>query len=244
MIKAESLIYGIDLKLNKLSGLTHQSIPVENKIIALNIAQIKLIKKKLSSLNQLGVGFDGSKKRYQDLEVLIESASDHPLPLLLKDKYLNRWSSDLRPEVLTPNYMFFVDGYILADKGACKDHLIYINSKLIKHGSVSTLLENPSYNPSFEYQETFCTLANDEISTYTDGTFTPKMLYLSYIRYPISMDYVGYVNFDGKESTIVDSELASYLEEELLTFTVFELGADIEDPSVVQLDQARTTKDE
>lgn len=244
MIKAESLIYGIDLKLNKLSGLTHQSIPVENKIIALNIAQIKLIKKKINPLNQLGVGFDGNKKRYQDLEVLIESQSDHQLPIVLKDKYLNRWSSDLRPEALTPNYMFFVDGYILANKGQCKDHLVYINSHLTKHGSVSTLLENPSFNPSFEYQETFCTLSNDTISVYTDGTFTPTSLWLSYIRYPRMIDFEGYVNFDNKESTTVESELASYLEEELLNFAIFELGADIEDPMIVQLDQARTSKDE
>lgn len=244
MIKTESLIYGIDLKLNKLSGLTHQSIPVENKVIALNIAQIKLIKKKVDPFNQMGVGFDGNKKRYQDLQVLVEESSKHKLSISLQDKYLNRWSSDLTPEKLTPNYMFFVDGYILADKGECKDHLVYINSHLIKHGSVSTLLENPSFNPSFEYQETFCTLSNDTISIYTDGTFTPTSLNLSYIRYPKVIDYVGYVNFDNVESTIVDSELPGYLEEELLNFAVFELGADIEDPSVIQLDQARTNKDE
>lgn len=244
MIKAESLIYGIDLKLNKLSGLTHQSIPVENKVIALNIAQIKLIKKKVDPFNQLGVGFDGNKKRYQDLEVLIEEASKHKLAITQQDIYLNRWSSDLTVPSLTPNYMFFVDGYILADKGKCKDHLVYINSHLTKHGSISTLLENPSFNPSFEYQETFCTLSNDTISVYTDGTFTPTSLWLSYIRYPRRIDFEGYVGFDGKESTTVDSELADYLEEELLNFAVFELGADIEDPAVIQLDAQRTAKDE
>lgn len=244
MIKTESLIYGIDEKLNKLSGLTHQSIPVENKVRALNIAQIKLIKKKMNPLNQLGVGFDGNKKRYQDLEVLIEDASKHQLPVTLADKYLNRWSSDISPKALTPNYMFFVDGYVLADKGNCKNRLVYINSHLTKHGSISTLLENPSFNPSFEYQETFCTLSSDFISIYTDGTFTPTSTNLSYIRYPKLMDYVGYVNFDNTESTTVDCELASYLEEEILNFAVFELGADIEDPSVVNLDQARTSKDE
>ena len=244
MIKTESLIYGIDEKLNKLSGLTHQSIPIENKIRALNIAQIKLIKKKMNPLNQLGVGFDGNKKRYQDLSVLIEDASKHQLPVTLQDEYLNRWSSDLTPDKLTPNYMFFVDGYVLADKGACKNRLVYINSRLTKHGSVSTLLENANYRPSFEFQETFCTLSSGTISIYTDGTFTPTSINLSYMRYPVPMDYVGYVNFDGDESTTVDCELVNYLEEEILNFAVFELGGDIEDPSVVQLDQARTSKDE
>ena len=244
MIKTESLIYGIDEKLNKLSGLVHQEIPIENKVRALNRAQTKLILKKISPLNPLGVGFEGSKKRYQDIEVLVEDSSDHQLPITEKDKYLNRWSSDLSPEKLTPNYMFFVDGYILADKGACKDRLIYINSKLTKHGNVSTLLENPSFCPSFEYQETFCTLAKGSISIYTDGTFTPTSLYLSYIRQPIQMDYTGYVNFDGTDSKVVDCELAAYLEEELLDLAVFEIAAAIEDTPVVQLDQARRQQEE
>ena len=244
MIPIQSLIYGIDTKLNKLSGLSHQSIPVENKIQALNRAQIRLINKKLSPNNVLGLGFDASKKRYQDLEVLVEEASKHKLPITEKDTYLNRWSSDLSPTALTPNYMFFVDGYILADKGKCTNHLVYINSHLIKHGSVAILLENPSFVPSFEYQETFCTLSSDSISIYTDGTFTPTSLYLSYIRYPIKMDYEGYIGFDGNESTNVDCELAGYLEEELLDYAVFELGADIEDPAVVQLEQERERLDE
>lgn len=242
MIKAESLIYEIDLKLNKLSGLAHQSIPVENKVIALNNAQLKLIIKKLSSNNTLGLGFDGSKKRYQDLEVLVEPASKHKLSVTLADTYINRWSSDLTE--LDPNYMFFVDGYLLADKGGCTGRVVYINSHLTKHGSVSILLENPSFCPSFEYQETFCTLSSDLINTYTDGTFTPTSLYLSYIRYPKKIDYVGYVNFDGSDSVIQDCELADYLKEELLDFAVFELGADIEDPAVVQIAPEREKREE
>ena len=244
MIPTQSLIYGIDIKLNKLSGLAHQSIPVENKIQALNRAQIRLIKKKLSPNNILGLGFDASKKRYQDLEVLVENASDHQLPVTLKDPNLNRWSSDLSSPALTPNYMFFVDGYLIANKGACTNRVIYINSHLIKHGSVSILLENPSFVPSFEYQETFCTLSSDTISVYTDGTFTPTSLYLSYIRYPKYIDYVGYVGFNGNASATVDCELAGYLEEELLDMAVFELGADIEDPAVIQLAGERDKVDE
>jgi hypothetical protein len=242
MIKAESLIYGIDLKLNKLSGLAHQSIPVENKVIALNAAQVKLIIKKIDENNQLGLGLDGNKKRYQDLEVLIEPASKHQMKLSLEDKNLNRWSSDLKE--LDPNYMFFVDGYLIASKGDCKGRIIYLNSDLIKHGSVTTLLENPSYVPSFEYQETFCTLSSNTIEIYTDGTFTPEFLYLSYIRYPIEIDYEGYVKFDGTESEIQDSELESYLYEELLDLAILELGIDTDNPTVVQVAELRKNNDE
>ena len=44
MIPVDSLLYKIDQKLNKLSTNSHQQIQLEDKILALNEAQIKLIK--------------------------------------------------------------------------------------------------------------------------------------------------------------------------------------------------------
>jgi len=43
MIPVDSLLYKIDQKLNKLSTNEHQQIQLEDKILALNEAQIKLI---------------------------------------------------------------------------------------------------------------------------------------------------------------------------------------------------------
>lgn len=50
MIPVDSLLYKIDQKLNKLSTNEHQQIQLEDKILALNEAQIKLIKQKLMEL--------------------------------------------------------------------------------------------------------------------------------------------------------------------------------------------------
>lgn len=249
MIYTADLIYEIDQKLNKLSGLDHQSIQIEDKLIALNNGQIKIVKKKLNPQNVLGVGFDGNKKRYEDLEFLVEPANKHVIEgddpqkgLILTDPFLNKWSSDL--STLTPNYMFFVDGYLIANKGNCKGRIIYLNSHLIKHGSVTTLLNNPSWVPSFEYQEAFCTLSSKRIEVFTDGTFTPTQLYLSYIRYPVQMDYEGYVNSQGEDSNIVNCELPYYMKEELLDATVLELGIETENPTIAQVAQLRQANDE
>jgi len=81
MIPVESLLYKIDLRLNKVAALEHQVIPLENKILALNEAQLKLVKLKIDPNNPLGLGLDSFKKRYEDLEVLVESQSGHPLTL-------------------------------------------------------------------------------------------------------------------------------------------------------------------
>lgn len=232
MIPVDNLLYGIDQKLNKLSTLTNQQIPVEDKILAINKGQITLVLKKLNPNNILQLGFEANKKRYDDLQVLIEPAHKHRLELEEKDKTLNKWSANL--ELLKPTYMFYVDGYILADKKECRERVVYINHALTKHGDVTTLLNNTNYKPSFEYQETFNTLTSNNIDVYTDGTFTPTALYISYLKYPVEVDIEGYIKIDGTPSKRQDSILPSYLEEELLNWTVLELGFSTENIPATQ----------
>jgi len=243
MIQIDSLLYKIDQKLNKLSTNEHQQIQLEDKILALNEAQIKLIKQKVDGISIVsGLGFDSFKKRYEDLQKLIEHYEDHQLSLVLVNATLNQWAASI--ENLEPKYMFYNDSYILADKGRCINHIIRINQDLAKHGDVQLLLTNEHYKPSFEYQETFNFLSSDEISIFTDGTFTPTKLYLSYLRYPQYIDKAGYIKFDGTESTDVDCELEEYLEDELLDLTVQNLAMYTENASAVQSAQFRIQTNE
>ena len=237
MILVESLLYKIDLKLNKVAALEHQIIPLENKILALNEAQLKLVKLKMDPNNPLGLGLDSFKKRYEDLEVLIEPMRDHPLALSLTDPDLNKWTADLT--LLSPQYMFYIDSYIIASKGECTDKIIYVNKDLVKHSDIISLLINTNYRPSFEYEETFSSIGQFNLSIYTDGTFTPKTIYVSYIRYPQKIDFPGYIKFDGTASARVDSELPEYLEDELLNLTIQELAMDTENNPAVQYTQER-----
>lgn len=243
MIKVDSLLYKIDQKLNKLSTNEHQQIQLEDKILALNEAQIKLIKQKVDGISIVsGMGFDAFKKRYEDLQRLVEHYNDHPLSLNLVDTKINQWAASI--ENLSPRYMFYVDSYIIATKGRCKDRMIWINKDLAKHGDLQFLLNNENYKPSFEYQETFNLLSSDEISIFTDGTFTPTKLYLSYIRYPEYIDKEGYVKFDGSDSTDNDCELEEYLEDELVDLTVQNLAMYTENASAVQSAQFRIQTNE
>ena len=230
MISVDSLLYKIDQKLNKLSTNVHQQIPLEDKIIALNEAQIRLIKQKMDSE-------DASKKRYEDLQKLYEQYEDHPLSLSLANTELNKWVASLSG--ISPAYMFYEDSYILADKGICKDRKIWINKELAKHGDVSLLLNNSHYKPSFEYQETFNIISSDEIAIFTDGTFTPTTLYLSYIRYPKYIDKTGYIKLDGSASVTQDCELKAYLEDELVDLAVQGLAMYTENAGAMNTAQAR-----
>lgn len=243
MISVDSLLYKIDQKLNKLSTNEHQQIQLEDKILALNEAQIKLIKQKVDGFSTLsGLGLDSFKKRYEDLQSLVVNYAHQPLNLTLKNVQLNQWFAYLHE--LAPKYMFYIDSYVLANKGKCKDRVIWINKDLAKHGDISLLLNNDHYKPSFEYQETFNFLSSDEISVFTDGTFKPTKIYISYMRYPVYINKEGYVMLDGQDSYNQDCELETYLEDELLDLTVQNLAMYTENASAVQSAQYRIQTNE
>lgn len=214
MIKTEALLYKLDLRLNKLASNEHQSIPLENKILILREAIISLIKRKMEPNNPLQVGFDANKKRIHDLQSLIEKAEDHPLEIEEIDERTNKWGAELI--ALIPCPMFLVSGYIIADKDECKDRVVVFDPLLSKHADISLLLKNSDYSPSFEYQETLSSLSGDTLEVYTDGTFTPTMVYVSYIKYPDKIDFEGYCDFDGIPSSTIDLDLPYYLEDEIL----------------------------
>jgi len=243
MIPVDSLLYKIDQKLNKLSTNIHQQINLEDKILALNEAQIKLIKQKVDGFSVIsGMGLDAFKKRYEDLQSLVITYNHQPLKLKLKNKELNQWFANIH--LLDPKYMFYIDAYVIADKGVCKDRKIWINRDLAKHGDLQFILNNDHYKPSFEYQETFNFLSTDEISIFTDGTFTPKHIYMSYMRYPVYIDKTGYVRFDGTDSVDQDCELELYLEDELVDLTVQNLAMYTENAAAVQSAQFRIQTNE
>lgn len=243
MIPVDSLLYKIDQKLNKLSTNEHQQINLEDKILALNEAQIKLIKQKVDGTNTVnGLGLDAFKKRYEDLQSLTVAYNNGELPLTLKNAELNQWAANIHD--LDPKYMFYIDSYVLADKGRCTDRKIWINRDLAKHGDLQYCLNNTHYRPSFEYQETFNFLSSDEISIFTDGTFIPTKIYISYMRYPVYINKAGYIMLDGLPSVDQDCELETYLEDELLDLTVQALAMYTENMSAVQSAQMRIQTNE
>lgn len=242
MISVDSLLYKIDQRLNKLSTNAHQQIQLEDKLLALNEAQIKLIKTKVGQNNNYRLGFDAFKKRYQDLQFLVENFEDHKLTPKLSDKFLNKYIASIVD--ITPKFLFYVDSYVLADKGNCKNQILYTNLDLVKHADITLLLNNSNYKPSFEFRETIIDISSDEIHVYSDGTFSPKSLYLSYIRYPKEIDKEGYIKFDNTDSTNQDCELENYLEDELLDLTVENLAMYTDNQLAAQAAEVRNKTNE
>jgi hypothetical protein len=212
MILVDSLLYKLDQRLNRLATTIHQNIPLEDKILVLNDAQLKLIKSKVSGIFLAG-GLESFKKRYEDLSILIEGykklkvKEDNTGPVLT----YKASRKDIKPEML-----FFLGGYVDATKGKCENQKLWLNQGLVKHGDITLLLNTPDFKPSFEYRETFCSVGGDSITVYTDGTFKVNNLFIVYVRYPQKIDKAGYIGFDGTPSVDSNCELPEYLETELL----------------------------
>lgn len=240
MIDVKELLYDIDLKLNKIGSNEHQNIELENKIIALNDAQINLIKTKFSGNNIFKIGLDGFQKRYNDLEILVEK--DKYIDLKNDSNPLKSYSGDLND--LDPKYMLGIPGteYILADKGSCKDHIIEVLQ--VRHGDINRVLGNTTMNPSFEWQQVPGTISSHKWQVYTDGTFTPTKFYLWYVRYPISVDFEGYTHLDGTASTIVNSELPYFLKEEIVDIAVRNLALFTDNQGAAQAAQLKIQNNE
>lgn len=235
MIDVKELLYDIDLKLNKVGANEHQNIPLEDKVIALNDAQISIVKSKFSENNIFRMGIDSNQKRVNDLEMLIEK--NKFLPLKNDNNPLNSWSANL--DLLKPEYMLGIPGseYILASKGDCKNNALVVNQ--IKNSDVQVMMNNTNTRSSFEYQEVLGTISGHRYEIYTDGSFIPGKFYLSYVRYPQKVDYEGYTHFNGAASQIVNSELPYYLKEEIVEVAVRNLALATENVNAVQASQIK-----
>jgi hypothetical protein len=232
MIPILNILVGIDDRLNKNSNLEQQSIPVETKITVANQMQDKLILKKLGLNNNYQLGLDAFKKRYEDLQVLVVNYEKQLVTKTPEDLF-NSYSMSVTN--LTNSFLMPIDLYVTSTKGKCENRILNIID-IIKHGDVQTKLNSPHFVPSFNYQESLASISSNNIYIYPDkeNSFVINSLYITYLRYPIQMDYTGYIHLNGTPSTTVDCELDAYLENELLDLIVEQLAKNTANQEVVQ----------
>jgi hypothetical protein len=87
---------------------------------------------------------------------------------------------------------------------------------LIRQNDLSTLYFDANFSPSYEWRSTFATIGQDNIIVYTDGSFELEYVYLTYLRYPKSIDSEGYIKIDGTDSVNQDCELPYYAKSDIL----------------------------
>lgn len=213
MIPVQELIYEFKLSLNKMDRQDNVLVPLEDILVYLNQSQLSWIKTKIGENNIYKDGYEATRKRIDDLQIL--KVNNHSLQLTKTTDVLYKgYKADLK---LIPDYMLFVMAHAGATKQGCQAGLTI---DLIRQNDLSNMYFDANFGPSYEWRTTLATIGEDNIIVYTDETFELQNLYLTYLRYPKPIDSEGYIKLDGQDSISRDCELPYYAKQDIVDLAV------------------------
>lgn len=215
----------IKLRLNKLASNDYDNIPDWQIIEAFNKGVVNWCRRNLAGTNILKEGDEASKRRIDDLQILLTPS---PIKLNKKDLF---YESDPLPT----NYMEWKRISVKASADCCnkKPMVVY----LAEEANVDNLLRDDLKNPNIEWGETFCTLINNKIRVYTNNDFDLSDAVLTYYRQPRKIEIQGVSNpYTGTISTTdVTCEFKDDLVEVFIDEAAKILASDIESITQVQI---------
>ena len=210
MIPVQELVYDFKLNLNKVDRQDNVLMAVENIVNFLNQAQFSWIKTKIGENNLYRDGYEATRKRIDDLQVL--KVNNYALNLVKHDDVLFQGYRGSLKDV--KDYMMFVMCRTTASKQDCKATLTV---DLIRQNDLSNLYFDANFGPSYEWRSTIATIGEDNIILYTDGSFELDKVFLTYLRNPKQIDIEGYIKLDGKDSVNQDCELPYYAKQDIVS---------------------------
>lgn len=173
------LLLKIKLRLNKIDSQDYDNIEAHYILEAFNKAQIEWARKQLHGNNIFREGDEGSKRRIDDLNVLLKKTN---YPITKKDLYYET-------DPLPADYMYFKRVVIDGAKDCCKSRLFVVY--LAEQDNVSLLLRDVNKKPDFNFAETFCTIMSNRVQVYTNNEFDINNLSLSYYAIPVRVTKTG-----------------------------------------------------
>lgn len=177
-----TIILKIKQRLNKLSSNDYDNIEPWQMIEAFNKGQVEWCRRNLHGSNTKQEGDEGSKRRIDDLQVLLQES-----PITMQNRQLYFEGP------LPGDYFEWKRVQAKGTNACCTDPrrmVIY----LAEEGNVDELLRDVNKRPSFEWAETFCTLKNGQLRIYTDEKFAIQDARLSYYRQPRRIEIAGVIN--------------------------------------------------
>lgn len=219
----------IKQRLNKLDSNDYDNLQCWQYVEAFNKAQLDWVRRQLHGGNQYREGDEQTKRRIDDLQVLLTEI----------DLTVNREN----PEVyftnqIPENYLEYKRLDVEGEKN-CKASL---NSKLIETANVNDYENDYFLSPNFEWRETFHTLQGNKFNIYSDGTFTISDASLLYYRKPRPISLAGCEDIEGNVTGDVNPEFKDDIVEVLIDEAVSILASDIESPNQMISAENRVTK--
>jgi len=170
-------------RLNKLASNDYDNIEKWQVVEAFNKAQVEWSRRQLHGGNQYKEGDEFSKRRIDDLQVLLQEL---PLTGTQTDTY---FETDNFP---IDDYMEYKKVSAEAKDECCPDNRpmqIY----LAEEANVNLILRDTLKRPDFEWAETFCTLIGNRIRIYRRDFDIINPVF-TYYRRPIYIEFAGYLN--------------------------------------------------
>ncbi len=96
-------------------------------------------------------------------------------------------------------------------------------------------------NPSFDASETFITVSSDRLQVYKTD-FTLSSVFLTYYRYPKSIDIAGYTTINQTPSTTIDPELVDEYVNEIIDWCATDVDRIFKDPNSYSLSVDRLNR--
>ena len=214
-------------RLNKLDSQDYDNIEPWQIVESFNKAQLEWCRRNLHGNNLYKEGDELSKRRIDDLQVLLVEL---PLTGNQNDVY---FQSDNFPD--KEIYLEYKRVNVSAVTECCPDPrpmTVY----LAEEANVNIILRDSLKNPSFEWAETFCTLINGQIRIYKNEDFTLVDPSFTYYRQPVKIEIAGYVDpYTGVTSAVdVKPEFKDDLVELMIDDAVAIISGDIADFTQMQ----------
>jgi hypothetical protein len=214
-------------RLNKLASNDYDNIECWQIVEAFNKAQVEWVRRQLHGNNMFREGDEMSKRRIDDLQILLEEVN-------LPGTQLNNF---FESTAIPANYMEFKRISAFATSECCpepRSMTVY----LAEESNVDLLMRDPLKRPDYEWAETYCTWLGNNIRVYRRD-FNITTVNLTYYRQPTLIEIAGCQNpYNGSPTTVdVESDFKDDIMEILLDETAAVIAGDIENFNQYQTNQ-------
>ena len=224
----ETLRIKLKQRLNKLSSNDFDNIENWQILEAFNKSQIEWVRRQLHGNNIYKEGDEMSKRRVDDLQILLEELE---LTGTETDRY---FETDNFP---VDTYLEYKKVSIKATNDCCSDPRS-MTVYLAEEANVELIYRDELKRPDFEWGETFCTLIGNAIRIYRRD-FTVVEPVLTYYRKPRLVEFAGVLN--PYTATISANEVNCEFKDDIVELIIDETAAliagDIENMIQMQREQ-------
>jgi len=212
-------------RLNKLASDDYDNVQDWQIVEAFNKGSVDWSRRQLHGSNSKQTGDEQTKRRIDDLQILLR---EFDLNMVKKDLYYGSANFPL-------NYFEYKRVSFKGKTKCCESNKFVVY--LVEEANIDLYLKDPNLKPSFDWGETFITMANNEIKIYTNNEFEVIDAKLQYYKQPTRIEFQGITNpYTGLVSTVdVESEFKDDIVELLIDECVKILSGDIEYITSVQI---------